>query len=495
MKKIIEIKIKENRVVVFNDIVHVADTNVIELAGKFEYNFNSDFKDITLEIVSVNGDIAKTKTTNIIDNKFNILLDNELFKQKGTVQNTIKLIKDDKVLYINDSFKIKVKDDVEISVNSEDKVSLSQVESLIDSKITNTNNQNINLDELKETIKDIVNSTEKIDIEDIKELIDEKILAIKTLSIEEVESLINTKISEIKIPETINVENLKESIKNELNSNQSLTREEVETIVNNKINGLGGTMDNSKLDEILEAIKSTNTNTNIDKNDVASIYKLINSENKEINITLTDVATLDEVIDTKLDAIILGSNKVNITTLKKSSEILLEQLDEKVEELGVVGYDYTGSYGTTKVRRYKENNDWIVFDKWADENMLSKENLNVILENLQFNEEYKYIYIIQPGNTSSNNAIFQYLYNRNFEPIRDNNYNESNLTPTSQDDYTVMKKITSDYLYPEYKTYMKIIKNTEELKEAIKSFVLMHSIKAAEFLSELFTQNINLAEE
>lgn len=255
---------------------------------------------------------------------------------------------------------------------------------------------------------------------------------------------------------------------------------------------------NTKLDEILKAIKSSgsniDTNTNIDKNDITSIYKLINSENKEINVTLTDIATLDEVIDTKLDTIILGSNKVNITTLKKNYEALQEQSVEKLEELGIIEYEYTMNGKPIKVRRYKNNNDWIVFDDWNSYGMLLKEDVNTILENLRFNKELKYVYVAQVYNDYE---IYQHLYNTNLITISGSDpYKYFYLAPIvlKQDRSSIKAFSERGIFYNGSKTYMKLVDNIDELKEAMKELILIHSIHSSQLISEELTKSINLTE-
>lgn len=150
MKKLMEIKVGKNKIEATNNTVHKFDKNVVYAKCNFEYNYGHNLEGVKATLISQMGDMVSMSEKTITNDECLFELNNALFQEVGTLKNSIKLMKDEKELYINDGFIVHVvgKDSPSDSMsNLEDK------------------NIVLKADTLKETIAKIVDEIGKDKVE------------------------------------------------------------------------------------------------------------------------------------------------------------------------------------------------------------------------------------------------------------------------------------------------------------------------------------------
>lgn len=177
MKKIIDLKINRDTVSVFNGRVHVGDTNVVELNGQFLHDFSDNLDNVNVDVIALlpNGILIQSGV--IKENKFKVVLNNELFKIKGSVKCELKLHKEAEILYINDAFVIHI---VESNVSKEFAESFTIAVEKLDKMILDS------IEENKETILTKVSEVFEKKSETILNENEEKIKQATDLKIKEI---------------------------------------------------------------------------------------------------------------------------------------------------------------------------------------------------------------------------------------------------------------------------------------------------------------------
>lgn len=137
MKKIITLNIFKNCIDVYDNVIHVGDEEVVYVKGNFNHSFYTNLNDVKLELMVVSDKINETFSTFIKDNKFELALSKKCSKYKSILNCQLRLSKDKKILYLNDTFKIKVVKEWNVSClqNINSGGSNTNIEELVEDKV------------------------------------------------------------------------------------------------------------------------------------------------------------------------------------------------------------------------------------------------------------------------------------------------------------------------------------------------------------------------